>query len=109
MNFEHNKGEEWEEDEWLSVNLKDGEWLSYRINIRPFLEQQSLIIEVSAQGKCGELVVYVDGKKIGGIVSPSDWQTLSVGRGVLLDADVHQIKLKANKGQVSIKWFHIIA
>lgn len=109
-NFQHMRGEAWQADERLCVQLADEEWLAYEVTVAPFAELSlyTVNLRLDAPNDNARVAVIVDDAVIGIIeISGKSWETIRLQSSFRLDAGPHRIVLKAEEGPVRLDWLEV--
>lgn len=109
--FEHGKGENWQTDELMYVQLAEEDWIAfeftvadtaevllYSVNVYTAAPNESARIEVSIDDKWVER-----SKNVGSL-----WGTKQLGKGWTLSPGLHRIILKAVDSSIRIQWLEVI-
>jgi len=106
-NFAHGGGEEWQPDDWLCLELSEGDWFSYSF-IGDDNDPGSAIsvqLKMHASGSIGELELLLDGKAVGGVkAAEGGWHASeSVVLGAVSQGE-HNLTLRCTSGPLRVKW-----
>lgn len=110
-NFQHGRGEPWQEDEWLCIQLTAGDWLEYQFNVGQPLRSSSLSCDLRlyAPEHEGRITVEIDGAVTGsGRVKEKSWQTVRLPDEFRLEPGTHRMILRAEDYPVHIQWLEIL-
>jgi hypothetical protein len=110
-NFQHGRGEAWQADERLCVQLAAEDWLAYEVNVVPFAESSLYTVDLrlDAPNDNARVTVIVDEAVIGIIeISGKSWETIRLQSSFQLDAGPHRIVLKAEVGPVRVDWLEVM-
>nr|WP_240644504.1 glycoside hydrolase family 5 protein [Paenibacillus paeoniae] len=105
--FAHGGGEEWEQDQWLCVEMADGDWLSYDFigDDHDSDAELTLQLKLQAAGGSGELRLTLDGELAGHLVMTDEkWYTTDkIELGNVKPGD-HHLSLHCSGGSIRAKW-----
>lgn len=106
-NFAHGGGEEWQQDDWLCLELSVGDWFSYSF-IGDDHDPDNVIsvqLNMQATGSAGELELSLDGQAVGQVkAAEGGWHTAdSVVLGAVSQGE-HSLTLRCTSGIVQVKW-----
>ncbi|MFF2885456.1 glycoside hydrolase family 5 protein [Paenibacillus sp. NPDC057967] len=105
--FAHGGGEEWEPDQWLCLELAEGDWFSYDFigdDNDPGAEL-TLQLKLQAAGEDGELELALDGQPADHLkVAAGDWHASDlIALGAVRPGE-HTITLRCIGGPLRVKW-----
>jgi endoglucanase len=97
-NFEHGKGETWQDDERLEVHLAEGDWLAYEIYEPKFTDYTlyEINLHLNELDENGSLAISVDG------------ENKNVREPFTLEPGTHRIVIQAKDSRVRLEWLEII-
>lgn len=108
--FRHGQGEDWKPHERLCVQLEQGDWLSYHVDVEPSARRSTCTVSLricAPLGK-GRILVTMDGTTVGEAeANQNAWETVLVPGEVSLDAGRHRIILEARGARVRVEWLEI--
>jgi endoglucanase len=110
-NFEHGKGESWQLDERLYVQLAAEDWLVYDFTVGDsgLSSSFAIVLQVNASNNNALLAVSVDGCEIENVdIKGSTWESIRLNSEFRLDKGLHQIKLKLLRSSMGIEWLEIL-
>lgn len=109
-NFQHGRGEPWQADEWLCVQLEDGDWLAYDFELASACPVD-VTVRLSASRGQGKLAVLLDGASLScsSACDPGrvEWENATFGGTDTVSADLHRITVAAQGGPVRVQWLHV--
>lgn len=103
--FGHSGGEEWKNDQRMSVHLSEGEWVNY--SIRVDRQDKYKLIPHLLSAEETELEIQI-GDKIRHKSSPTDWRTVSVASHLELSPGIVTIRVKVVEGDLKLEWLQFI-
>ena len=106
LNFHHGKGEQWNEDEWMYVQLKTGDWVSYDFLVNENSENPNLSISLKIRSEKGEghIKISVDSEEFEDYYESDDkWQLVKGSKAFKTRPGSKRIILLAEKGPVQIE------
>lgn len=106
-NFEHVRGQQWQQDELLCIQLSEGAWVNYEINIKNITENSVYSIEVfgCSPFKEANIKVSLDGILIGEIrVDSSEWKIYRIKSSFQPLLGKHTIKFEAPSWTIKLGW-----
>lgn len=102
-NFQHGRGEPWRADEWMYLDLSEGDWYAYEFSVEKaagfsfdfmlLAPLEEAVISVDIQG-----ILYTVG------VSNKEWGAVSLKKEFFLEPGGRRLVLKAEKSRVCFKW-----
>ncbi|MDQ0885493.1 endoglucanase [Paenibacillus sp. V4I9] len=97
-NFEHGKGETWQDDERLEVDLAEGDWLAYEIYVPKFTDYTLYEINVHLNefDENGSLAISIDD------------ENQNIREPFTLEPGTHRIVVQAKDALVRLEWLEII-
>jgi hypothetical protein len=121
-NFQHGRGESWQSDERMCVQLAPGDWLAFDFNVQD-REESSVSYKVDIRS-CAVEGENGDGNKDGGRSATaisikiedrvsglaeigSEWNSVRLGEELRLAPGLHRIVLAAEGGCARIEWIEI--
>jgi endoglucanase len=110
-NFEHSKGEPWQLDERLCVQLLAGDWVAYDFTVGAASQTSVFTIDlrVCAPKGIAQFAVTVDGHEYEPMeVFTDSWQTLSLPNGLQLSPGLHHIVLKVLDNSMRLEWLEVM-
>jgi endoglucanase len=110
-NFQHGRGEPWQQDEKLCVQLATGDWLAYEFNVPVASESSMYTISLCLRSvnENGRVSVMVDGEVCGfANANNSSWDNVRVTEGIKLSSGLRRIVLTAADYPVRIEWLEIV-
>lgn len=110
-NFQHDRGEAWQADERMCIQLAPEDWLAYELSIETFFESSLFMValRMCAPDKMGRIAVLVDGAVVGVIeVNGKLWETVRLKGEFQLYPGLHRIVLKAEGNPVRVEWLEVI-
>lgn len=109
-NFQHGRGEEWQSDERMCVQLAADDWLSYEFTVvsSPETSLYCIALNLLALEESGQVTISVDGTPVGIIVvSENVWTTATLKVTFPLASGLHRIDLKAEENPIRVEWVEI--
>jgi endoglucanase len=110
-NFQHGKGEPWQADERLCVQLAANDWFAYEFTVEDPCDSSLFTadLRVLAVDERARLAVAVDDKlvEITEVIGAS-WNTLRLQNEFQLDPGLHRMLLKAVENSLRIEWLEVI-
>lgn len=110
-NFKHGRGEAWQPDERLCVQLAAGDWLAYEIRVEASsgLSLFTVDLHMCAPDGNGCIVISVDGAAVGvAEINGKSWETVPLKGEFRLDPGLHRIVLKAEENPVCVEWLEVM-
>ncbi len=111
-NFEHGKGQAWQADELLYVNIAADDWLAYEFTVQDGSENTIYPVELLVAGTDGiaSLEVSLNGVVVEVIaIRGSIWETRRLQREFQLAEGLHRIVLRAIDGSVGVQSLAILS
>lgn len=110
VNFQHDGGEEWKQDERLYIQLATDDWLVYEFVVGN-LESCSLYhidLRVSAPLGKGSIVVSMNGVTIGAVEANGlSWDIIRLEGELILHLGQQYIVLRAEGNPIRIEWLEV--
>lgn len=110
-NFQHGRGEAWQNDERLVLYLREGDWFAYEFTVGTVSEPTAFIVDIHIYEPNGQAKVSItlDEQAIGTLESGSRlWETVRLQRSLRLDSGLHRIVLEARDGPVCVEWLKVL-
>jgi endoglucanase len=109
-NFQHGRGEAWQADERLCIQLAAEDWLAYEFIVGDSSEGSLFTVDLrifAPHGK-GRIAVSVNGIAIGAAeVKGKSWETVRVSEEIRLNSGLQRIVIKAEDNPVRIEWLEV--
>lgn len=108
--FQHMKGEEWQTDELLYVQLAPNDWLAYEFTVPSFSSTFEFTLELCFRmEEFGAIEVTVDDDLIGIADTCGDsWQTIKLHEHFYANDGLHRLVLKAKGQPAAMQWLRIV-
>ncbi|WP_372638208.1 glycoside hydrolase family 5 protein [Cohnella sp.] len=134
-NFQHGRGEDWQPDEWLCVQLMPGDWLTYDFLVVSVSGAGSLQVDhgastdsqgtptdgssagyslklrmcaVGEEGMRGRVEVEAEGAAVGWIEAGPEWETVGLAAAIRVSPGVRRLVLKAAGDRpVRVMWLEL--
>jgi endoglucanase len=110
-NFEHSKGEPWQENEMLFVRMSAGDWFEYAFTVGEHNHdaRYAIELEVNTSDTWSEFTATIEGVMHERIqLEGGTWTTERLQSEFKLDKGMHNMVLKAIHGSVDMLWIKII-
>lgn len=110
-NFQHGRGEAWQADERLCIQVAVGDWFAYELTVKPFSESSLFTVDLCmcAPNERGRIAVSVDGTTIGvAEANGKSWETVRLKEKFRLDPGLHRIVLKAQENPIRVEWLEVM-
>lgn len=110
-NFQHGKGEPWQADERLCVQLTAEDWFAYEFTVGQDSKDSLYTVElrVFAPKERAHIAVTIDDKVIEMVeIVGKTWHTLRLKDEFLLSHGLHRIVLTSMVNTVRIEWLEVI-
>lgn len=114
-NFQHGRGEDWQPDEWLCVQLGEGDWVAYDFRVdEPAVAVYTITIRAKAEAAGGSGSVRVSVSLDGNpddvrtlVLHDEEWSEQAVCGGVPLNEGSHRLRLRSDGGVFLLQWIRI--
>lgn len=108
-NFQHMRGEEWEPDELMYVQLAPNDWAAYEFTVPSSQSSYDFTLDIHLRAEhCGSLHILLNGILLGTSVSEGNgWQTFRLPRKFQAKKGTHRLVLTASGHPVAIQWLRI--
>jgi len=104
-NFQHMKGEEWLEDEWLYVRLSASDRLTYEFTLR---DSGRVNADFRLRTDGGRLLVSLNDRILGEVASDSgEWETKRLSESIHGNVGLNKIQVLAQGRSVDLKWLSL--
>jgi aryl-phospho-beta-D-glucosidase BglC (GH1 family) len=107
--FAHGGGEEWKPEEWLCLELLEGDWYCYSFHEdivdRRQMMEVTVSVEVQGAGQGGELQLELDNQQIAAFkAEPGEWRTCGPFLLGKPEAGRHELILRCTHGALKASW-----
>lgn len=105
-NFQHGGGESWKDDEWIHIELDNGDWVSYDFYIGQEIENRPVHFIVKTKGNNGNdlLKLELDNKSFKDYyVSNKSWSDIIGTKTFIPEAGLNRVTLYVVHGSVKIE------
>ncbi|KRE47129.1 glycoside hydrolase family 5 protein [Paenibacillus sp. Soil522] len=108
-NFQHMKGEEWEPDELMYVQLASNDWAAYEFTVSSFQSLFDFTLDIHLRAEdYGSLHIYLNGALLGTSETEGNgWQTFRLPRKFQVKEGSHRLVLTAAGFPAAIQWLRI--
>lgn len=108
-NFQHGRGEAWQEEEWLCVQLHGQDWVAYDFNVEgPGERKVGITLKVKPAKQGARLCAALNKSAESLAVMPiEEWQELAVYDEVPMQPGQHRLLIQACVDPVQIQWVDI--
>jgi hypothetical protein len=110
-NFQHGKGEPWQTDERLCIQLVSEDWFVYEFTVGDYSESLLFTIRLSLLAPIGQgrIAVSVDGALLEVVeVIGKSWEQFMLPSKFQLSSGLHQVTLKAQENTIQVEWLEVL-
>jgi hypothetical protein len=108
-NFEHGKGDPWQADERLCVQLAAEDWLAYEFTVGESEQSALFTVDLHLFAPNAQVIVLIDSKIVEIVnVRGNHWATMHLQKGFVLTPGLHSIVVKAAVNSLRIEWLEVI-
>jgi endoglucanase len=108
--FQHGRGEAWQEDEWLCIQLHGQDWVAYDFRVEgPGERKVSITLKVKPAKQGTRLCAALNKSAESlAVIQNEEWQELAVYNEVQLQPGQHRLLIQGCDDPVQIQWVDIM-